>query len=133
MYKLTENDNCVINLDNGHFTNADIDEEYLKWLADGNTPQLRLFTKAEIDGHAASLVPASVQMGQARRALLRANLLHLVDSFFASMPGVEGDEARICWEYEDVRRNHPLVALLGEKLGLNSDQLDELFITAAAL
>lgn len=79
-------------------------------------------------------IPASVSMRQARLALLGAGLLQTVDAAVASMPGVEGDAARIEWEYAlSVERGSPLVAGLSAALNLTTEQLDALFTTAAGL
>lgn len=79
-------------------------------------------------------VPEVVPMRQARLALLDAGLLAQVDMAIASMPGMEGDAARIEWEYaQEVRRDWPIVAALGEALGLGVEQLDALFVEAVKL
>lgn len=79
-------------------------------------------------------VPQSVTMRQARLALLQAGKLSAVDAAIAGMAGVEGDSARIEWDYSnEVQRAQPLVAALGGVLGMTSEQLDQLFITAATL
>ncbi len=79
-------------------------------------------------------VPVSVSMRQARLALLGAGLLAAVNDAVAAMPGVEGEAARIEWEYaRDVRRDSPLVQGLSGVLGLDAAQLDALFVAAAAL
>lgn len=79
-------------------------------------------------------VPQSVTMRQCRIALLDAGLLDAVQSSIATMPGVEGERARIDWEYAlDVRRDWPLIDGLGSQLGLTEQQIDELFIAAAAV
>ena len=79
-------------------------------------------------------VPKSVTMRQARLALLQAGKLGTVNSAIASMEGVQGEAARIEWDYSnEVQRAQPLVAALGGVLGMTSEQLDQLFITAATL
>ena len=79
-------------------------------------------------------IPQSVTMRQARLALLAAEKLTAVSSAIAGMTGLAGDSARIEWEFSgEVWRNQPLVALLGEVLGLTATQLDALFVAAAAL
>ena len=81
-----------------------------------------------------STVPAAVSMRQARLALLQAGLLAQVDAAIASMPGVDGEAARIEWEYAtEVRRDSPLVDGLAAALSLTPEQLDNLFETGAAL
>lgn len=79
-------------------------------------------------------VPAAVTMRQARLALLQAGKLNAVNAAIASMPGVQGEAARIEWEFSnEVQRAQPLVAALAPVLGMTSSQLDQLFITAAGL
>lgn len=79
-------------------------------------------------------VPVAVTMRQARLALLGAGLLAQVDAAIAAMPGVEGEAARIEWEYaQEVRRDSPLVVGLSAALGLTEETLDNLYRTAAGL
>jgi len=79
-------------------------------------------------------VPAQVTMRQARLALLGAGLLQTVNDAIATMPGTEGEAARIEWEYAlSVDRNSQLVAGMTSALNLSEEQLDALFITAASL
>lgn len=78
--------------------------------------------------------PRSVSMRQARKALLRAGKLDQVETAIANMPGIQGQEARIEWEYSsEVLRNQPLTLALAQIIGLNEQQIDELFITASKL
>lgn len=86
------------------------------------------------------VVPDSVSMAQARLALLQFRLpggqaaLAAASAAIAAMPGIEGDAARIKWEFaSEVRRDDQLVAGMAAALGLTSEQLDQLFITAATL
>jgi len=86
----------------------------------------------EIAAHRKSLVPQSVTMRQCRIALLGAGLLESVQSSIASMPGADGERARIDWEYAlEVRRDWPLIAYMAGDLGLTDEQVDALFVTAA--
>ena len=79
-------------------------------------------------------VPVSVSMAQARLALLGAGLLAQVDAAIAAMPGIDGEAARIEWEFRpSVRRDSPLVQGLSGVLGLTGEQLDALFVAAAAI
>lgn len=79
-------------------------------------------------------VPQSVTMRQARLALLGAGLLTQVNDAVASMAGVEGESARIEWEYATrVERNSPLVDGLAAALNLDGASLDNLFTSAAGL
>lgn len=79
-------------------------------------------------------VPASVTMRQARQAMLSAGILAQVDALIAAMPGEEGESARIDWAYaRDVKRDWPLIGPLGQQVGLNEQQVDDLFIYAASI
>lgn len=79
-------------------------------------------------------VPQEVTMRQARLALLRIGKLAAVAPAIEALDGDERDAARIEWEFSStVVRHRPLVAMLGQALGLDGAALDELFITAASL
>lgn len=79
-------------------------------------------------------IPASVTMRQARLALLQSGLLATVNAAVAAMPGIEGDAARIEWEFSGtVERSRPLLKSLSTALGLTEAQLDGLFTLAATL
>ena len=102
------------------------------------------FTRADFTGAVApelpayvpppSDVPQVVTMRQARLALLGAGLLSQVNSAIANMPGVEGEAARIEWEYaQEVRRDSALVQSLAPALGMNDTGLDAIFTAAAVL
>jgi hypothetical protein len=79
-------------------------------------------------------IPPSVSMRQARLALLGAGLYEQVETFVAVMDGEVGEQARIEWEFAtEVRRDSPLVTILATALELSEEQLDALFIEAAAL
>lgn len=81
-----------------------------------------------------SKVPQSVTMRQARLALLDAGLLQSVADAVAAMPGIEGDAARIEWEYaQEVRRDSALLASLANSLQMTDMQIDDLFTKGASL
>jgi hypothetical protein len=76
------------------------------------------------------VVPASVSMRQARLALLGAGLLDTVQAYIDSAPKA----TQIEWNYAtDIWRSRDLVSSIGGSLGLTSDQIDALFIAAAAI
>lgn len=80
------------------------------------------------------VIPEAVTMRQARLALLGAGVLSTANAAIAAMSGVEGEAARIEWEYaHEVRRDAPLVSGMAAALGLTEEQLDGLFTTAATL
>jgi hypothetical protein len=80
-------------------------------------------------------IPFSVTRRQARQALLLAGLLDSVDTAIAAITdATQRKLAQIEWEdSQDFERNRPLLVSLSAALGLNSAQLDQLFITAATL
>lgn len=75
-------------------------------------------------------VPSVITPRQCRIMLAQHGLLSQVEAAVASM-----DEAtRITWEYAiEFQRNDPLLLAVAEGLGLSSEQLDAMFIAAAAL
>ncbi len=79
-------------------------------------------------------VPEAVTARQARLALLGAGKLAMVEGALAQIPGVQGEAARIEWEYAtDIRRDSPLIGALAPMLGLTSEQVDDLFRAAEGL
>lgn len=79
-------------------------------------------------------VPASITMRQARLALLGAGLLATVNAAIAGMAGAAGDAARIEWEYAtSVDRTNALFGAMATQLGLDSTELDALFVQASTL
>lgn len=79
-------------------------------------------------------VPMSVTPKQARLALLGAGLLATVEGAIASLPGIEGDAARVTWEFaNEFKRNDPLLLQIAGVLELDDEQIDQLFTTAATL
>ena len=76
-------------------------------------------------------VPLEVTMRQAKLALLQYGLLDQVNAAIANMPGIQGEAARINWEYAStVKRTDPLAVNLAMLFSLSEDQLDNLFILA---
>jgi hypothetical protein len=91
-------------------------------------------TMRDDEMRARSKVPQTVTMRQARIALLDAGLLDAVKSSIATMPGTDGERARIDWEYaQEVRRDWPLIAYMSGDLGLTDEQVDALFVAASAI
>lgn len=80
-------------------------------------------------------VPQQVTMRQARLALLGAGLLDDVDAAIAAIPDpVQRKAAQIEWEYANtVERQSAFVQQLAVGLGLSAEQMDDLFVQAAAL
>lgn len=76
------------------------------------------------------VVPASISKLQAQLQLQASGLLTAVNAAVAAADPV----TQIYYNSpEDLHRNHPVVATLGAALGLNSAQIDALFIAASKL
>jgi hypothetical protein len=89
---------------------------------------------AYLSAQAEAAKPKEVTMRQARLALLQAGLLDGVIAAIAGMPSPQKQAAEIEWEYSNsLKRSQPLVSQLGAALGLNTAQLDALFLTASTL
>ena len=73
-------------------------------------------------------IPESVTKLQAYTALSAAGYKNEFDSFFAQNP-----EAKTIWDLASVvERHNPLVGDIADALGLDDEQVDALFIAAAA-
>lgn len=105
-------------------------DEVAQWAGD----VWRVLASAPAPVPAATPVPQSVTMRQARLALLAANLLSNVQPAINSLAEPDKTKAQIEWEYSNaLERNNPFVATLGAALGLDAAALDALFIQAAQL
>lgn len=79
-------------------------------------------------------IPQSVTMRQARLALLAAGLLDTAEAVIAGIPGDVGRAARIEWEYaQEVRRDNALLQQVQALAGFSDQDVDSLFLSAAAL
>ena len=93
------------------------------------------YERWELQPAAPTPIPKIVTMRQARLALLQNELLNQVDISINNIQDeTEREQVRITWEYAtEVERNNPMIKNLSERLGLTSDQLDNLFILASTL
>jgi len=83
---------------------------------------------------APAVVINKVTMRQARLALLQAGLLSQVNAALDATTGVEGEAARISWEFSnEVHRADPLITQLSTALSLTDVQVDDLFTLAFTL
>ena len=117
-----------------------VDEDGIVNVTTGASPevteQVRPYTPQDTTDRVEAYIrkattPTVVTMRQARLALLQSELLATVDSAIAS----SDDEAlKIEWEYAtDVRRDWSSFVALSKVLGMDSEQLDDLFILAGSL
>lgn len=96
--------------------------------------EARDFTQEELDQQRQASVPESVTMRQARLELLNRGLLSSIETAIDSLPEPERSAVQIEWEYsQTVERNRPFVLMVGQALGLNQTELDDLFIEAKSL
>jgi hypothetical protein len=79
-------------------------------------------------------VPVSITPRQGLIMLSRAGLLSSVQAAVAGMEGQSGEEARIDFERaSEWRRDWPLLNALATALGMTSEQIDQMFISASSL
>jgi hypothetical protein len=79
-------------------------------------------------------VPISITPRQGMLMLSRAGLLASVNAAIDAIEGQPGEEARIDFERaNEWRRDWPLINALASGIGLTSEQIDQMFITAALL
>ncbi|MCM5556272.1 hypothetical protein [Pleomorphomonas sp. JP5] len=81
----------------------------------------------------APLVPLTAR--QLRLGLLKIGIKPAdVAAAISVLPTDQRDEAEIEWDYaSEYRRNHPLIATLGQTFGLSADQIDAAWRDAMAL
>ncbi len=81
-----------------------------------------------------TVIPQQVTKRQGRLALLAAGKLAAVAEAIALMPSPQREAAEIEWnDATNYERSSPFMALLAEKIGLDEQALDALFIEAARL
>lgn len=77
-----------------------------------------------------SVIPQEVTPRQAKLALSRTGHLAAIQAYMDTLPIT--NETRINWDEASVfKRFDPLVSAIGANFGLDSTQLDNLFIAAA--
>lgn len=135
-----------IDASGGYFDPARI--VWNEW-ADGALPAITLggmvrsdgtlsFSQTRMDQHTAAIrppIPQSVTRRQARQALLLAGLLDNVQpALDAITDATQRRLMQIEWDdSQEFHRQRPALLGLAAALGLNSAQIDQLFITAATL
>jgi hypothetical protein len=80
------------------------------------------------------LVPQQVSLARARIVLRQQGLFDAIDAGLKALPEPQRSVALEAWEYENyVSRDGLLVTSLAGQFGLTDEQLDDLFIAAAAI
>lgn len=82
----------------------------------------------------APVVPESITPRQGRVILAQYGLLSQVDAYFAALAGDGAEVSRIEWEYaQEWRRDWQALVAAAASFGLTAEQIDQMFIAAAAL
>jgi hypothetical protein len=76
------------------------------------------------------IIPSQISPRQARLALLQLNMLDTVEAALSAQP----KQVQLEWEYATyVERCNPLVISLCQMLGMNDEEIDQLFILGSQL
>lgn len=125
MYKLIINDLIVRIADNAGIpadpANTDY-QQYLQWLAEGNTPEPYIAPPPPI--------PQTVTRFQALATLAAGGWLDVVHTYMDALP--RNNVQRLAFENAtDWERTSPTVNALAAMLGLSDAQVDDLFVAAS--
>lgn len=105
-------------------------EEYLEWLAQGNSP-------GSVDAIPVLLLPTPTVLSrkQAKSILLIKGLLSYVQPAINAIPDpLHKGLAQIAWDdATEFKRSDPILNVLAGALGITITQLDELFIEGSVL
>lgn len=108
--------------DDGAFVNPETNQEYLAWLAEGNTPDPYIPPP--------TAVPPSVTRFQALAVLAAGGYLDAVRTYINTLD--VNNVQRLAWENAaDWERTSPTLNALAAMLGLDDTQVDDLFIAAS--
>jgi hypothetical protein len=122
MYKLNEQGDYANLIGTGEWHNTTNNEQYLEWLAEGNTPDPYIAPPPPI--------PATVTRFQALAVLAAGGYLDTVRTHIATLD--QNNVQRLAWENAaDWERSSPTLNALAAMLGLTDAQIDDLFVAAS--
>jgi hypothetical protein len=128
MYRLTNFPSIIHVNDDGSITSIPFEpacveyQQYLAWLADGNTPEPYVPPPPPI--------PSTVTRFQALATLSAAGHLPSIRTYIATLD--PDNITRLAWEAAtEWERTSPTLAALATMLGLTDTEVDDLFIAAS--
>lgn len=115
-------------------TPTEHNERLLQILGDDIQASLAIVASGQDLPEPTQRIPREIANWRARAILELQGLLPSIDAMIAAMTGPEGVVVRQAWQAgAPLARNGPTVLTLAPALGLTSQQIDDLFIAAAAL
>jgi len=107
---------------------TDIRRQLAEWLAAGGV--IAPFVAPSPETVLEPLTARQLRLGLLKIGIKPAD----VSSAIAALPADQQDAAEIEWDYaSEYRRDHPLIAALGDYFGLTADQIDAAWRDAMAL